>query len=165
MTDQFKNWLRWLIKWEGTVYENDPDDPGGATKYGIDQLSHPKVNIRELTLEGASQIYWTDYWIRARCDALPDKVAEVVGNIAVNAGRGRSPRQPENAIEAQQAALEAQKQAEGAQKAALAMQAAESGISLPQSDIEQLRAAAAEVKQATAGVKEASDKLIEHTRQ
>lgn len=89
---RFLKWLDWLLQWEGTVYENDPDDPGGATKYGIDQRSHPKEDIRNLTKEHASEIYWNEYWTRCRAHEMPGKVGEVVANIAVNAGHGRASR-------------------------------------------------------------------------
>ena len=89
---RFLNWFKWLLKWEGTVYENDPDDPGGATKFGIDQRSHPKENIRKLTLERAAEIYWEEYWTRCHAHEMPAGVGEVVANIAVNAGHGRTSR-------------------------------------------------------------------------
>ena len=44
MTSRFYNKIiPWIFKWEGTVFEKDPDDPGGATKFGIDQMSHLTV--------------------------------------------------------------------------------------------------------------------------
>lgn len=87
---RFQNWFNWLLKWEGTVFENDPDDPGGATKFGIDQRSHPKEDIRNLTRERAAEIYWTEYWTKCRAHEMPAKLGEVVANIAVNAGHGRA---------------------------------------------------------------------------
>jgi len=55
MTARFKDEIiPWLFKWEGTYYEDDKDDPGGATKFGIDQRSHPHVDIRNLTAEQRS---------------------------------------------------------------------------------------------------------------
>ena len=87
---RFQNWFTWLLKWEGVVYENDPDDRGGATKFGIDQRSHPKENIRQLTRERAAEIYWDEYWTRCRAHEMPLGVGEVVANIAVNTGHGRA---------------------------------------------------------------------------
>jgi lysozyme family protein len=86
----FTDIIPWLFEWEGTVFENDPDDPGGATKYGIDQRSHPEVNIRNLTADQATEIYWNDYWLKSGADKLPTPYAEVVFNCAVNMGTGRS---------------------------------------------------------------------------
>lgn len=90
MSTRFKEWFDWLMKWEGVVYENDPDDPGGATKFGIDQRSHPSVHIRSLTREQAMGIYWREYWGKVRAEELPPKLAEVVGDIAVNNGVSRA---------------------------------------------------------------------------
>jgi lysozyme family protein len=43
-------------------YVNDPDDPGGETKYGICKRSYPHVDIAQLTIEGAKAIYERDFW-------------------------------------------------------------------------------------------------------
>lgn len=88
--ERFTKWLNWILKWEGTVFENDEDDPGGATKFGIDQRSHPNENIRNLTRDRAAEIYWDEYWTRSKAHLMPLGVGEVVGNIAVNAGLGRA---------------------------------------------------------------------------
>lgn len=86
-TFTFDNYFDWLMGWEGTVYENDPDDPGGATKFGIDQRSHPSVNIRALTREKAKQIYFDEYWRPVAGDKLPPRTALAVMDCAVNNGR------------------------------------------------------------------------------
>ncbi len=92
MSPRFLAFMPFIFKWEGEAYENDPDDPGGATKYGIDQRSHPQVNIRDLTKAQASEIYWHEYWQKVLADALPSDVGEVMMDIAVNNGRGRAIR-------------------------------------------------------------------------
>lgn len=81
--------IPFLWEWEGTVYENDPDDPGGATKYGIDQRSHPNEEIRSLTEDRAKEIYWQEYWEKYNCETYDFPKGEVVFNCAVNAGFGR----------------------------------------------------------------------------
>lgn len=52
-------------------YVNNPDDPGGATKYGITQrdadVVWPGLNVKDLTLEQAQEFYFTTtkperYW-------------------------------------------------------------------------------------------------------
>jgi len=90
MNARFDKWFDWLIPWEGTVYENDPDDPGGETKYGIDKRSHPKEDIRNLTRERAKEIYLAEYWNKVKADDLPFGVGEVVADIAVNCGYSRA---------------------------------------------------------------------------
>jgi lysozyme family protein len=90
MTSYFKNKIiPFLWKWEGTTYENDPDDPGGATKYGIDQRSHPKVDIKNLTAEEATDIYWNE-WIKDGCDHLPSPLDWLFFDACVNCGMGRA---------------------------------------------------------------------------
>ena len=37
-------------------YTDDPDDPGGPTKWGICHRDHPAVDIANLTLEDAVRI-------------------------------------------------------------------------------------------------------------
>lgn len=65
-------------------YVNDPRDPGGETKFGISKRSYPNVNIRDLTIEQAKEIYRRDFW-----DAIagaPEAVKFQVFDFAVNSG-------------------------------------------------------------------------------
>lgn len=43
-------------------YVNDPQDPGGETKFGISKRSYPNVDIKNLTREQAKAIYLADFW-------------------------------------------------------------------------------------------------------
>lgn len=52
-------------------YSNNPDDPGGETKYGISKRAHPELDIKNLTLEEAIDIYRSDYWDFYNLDAYP----------------------------------------------------------------------------------------------
>jgi lysozyme family protein len=79
----------WLMRWEGRAYENDPNDSGGPTKFGIDHRSHPNVDIRKLTEDDAKKIYQTSYWDKYHCEGYSYPLGEVIFNIAVNAGYGR----------------------------------------------------------------------------
>ena len=83
--------MPFIFKWEGG-YDNDPDDPGGETKFGIDKRSHPNVVIRNLTKESAMDIYWREYWQRNGCEAMPSPLGEVFFNCCVNCGAGRARR-------------------------------------------------------------------------
>jgi len=90
MTAYFRNKvIPFLWEWEGTVFENDPDDPGGATKYGIDQRSHPNVDIKNLTAEEATDIYWQE-WVKDGCEHLPQPLDWLFFDAAVNCGLGRA---------------------------------------------------------------------------
>ena len=71
----------------------DPNDSGNyangklvGTKYGISARSYPTLNIPSLTLSTAQAIYWTDYWLKARCDVLPPRLAVFMFDSAVNNG-------------------------------------------------------------------------------
>lgn len=88
-TPRFDAFMPFIFEWEGG-YDNDPDDPGGETKYGIDKRSHPNEDIKNLTKARASEIYFDSYWSDSLCDAMPALVGEVVMNIAVNAGPARA---------------------------------------------------------------------------
>jgi len=50
-----------IAKQEGG-YVNNPDDSGGETKYGISKSSYPFVDIKNLTLDDAEQIFIEDYF-------------------------------------------------------------------------------------------------------
>ena len=78
-----------VLKFEGG-YSNDPDDPGGETKYGISKRSFPDIDIAALTKDEAKKIYYEDYWIEAKCDKMPYAVAIVVFDAAVNQGIRRA---------------------------------------------------------------------------
>lgn len=71
--------------WSETT--NDPDDPGGLTKFGVSKASHPNVDIANLTLDGAKAIYRKGYWDAIKGDQFDDeRVAIKLFDIAVNAG-------------------------------------------------------------------------------
>ena len=44
-----------LIGHEGE-YSNDPNDPGGETKWGISKRAYPNLDIKNLTRDGAKTI-------------------------------------------------------------------------------------------------------------
>lgn len=67
-------------------YVNDPNDPGGETNWGISKRSYPDVDIKNLTREGAKDIYRRDFWNRINGDRLHDGVAFQTFDVAVNSG-------------------------------------------------------------------------------
>jgi len=89
MTNRFLEFIPFIFKWEGG-YDNDPDDPGGETHYGIDKRSHPDVDIKSLTREAAQRIYWEDYWVKNDCESRSFPLGEVFFNACVNCGAGRA---------------------------------------------------------------------------
>ncbi|MDE2098405.1 MAG: peptidoglycan-binding protein [Patescibacteria group bacterium] len=43
-------------------YINSLNDPGGETKYGISKRAYPNLDIKNLTVAQAEQIYERDFW-------------------------------------------------------------------------------------------------------
>ena len=57
------------------IVDRDPRDPGGTTKFGIDQRDHADVRVENLTLEDAVKIYQEDWeknevWKHEPCFAV-----------------------------------------------------------------------------------------------
>lgn len=77
-------------------YVNDPNDPGGETKFGISKRSYPNLNISALTVDQAKAIYKRDYW---RYDGIQDQaIATKVFDLAVNCGSNKAIRLLQQAI-------------------------------------------------------------------
>ena len=89
MLVKFDDIIKVVLKHEGG-YVNDPVDPGGETNFGIAKRSHPDVDIKNLTEEGAKEIYYQDYWIKNRVPQLPDDLKHIYFDMCVNQGRGRA---------------------------------------------------------------------------
>ena len=67
-------------------YVNNPNDPGGKTKFGISQQAFPDVDIENLTINDAKAIYEKEFWDRCRCAELPDPLSLFVFDAAVHMG-------------------------------------------------------------------------------
>ncbi len=80
-------------------FVNDPDDPGGATNFGVtihtmrrlglDLTGDGQIgaeDVRALTREQAIDIFIEYYWRRPRIDALPEVLQPAVFDMYVNAG-------------------------------------------------------------------------------
>ncbi|MEX5729410.1 lysozyme family protein [Rhodovulum iodosum] len=80
-------------------YANDPDDPGGPTRYGvtlhtmrrlgIDLTGDGRVDARDVQRLGraeAAEIFVEHYFRRPRIDALPEALQPGVFDMYVNAG-------------------------------------------------------------------------------
>lgn len=68
MRSSFDKAFEIIIGLEGKE-TNDPDDPGGFTRYGIAQKYNPEINVSQLTLDKAKEIYLLKYWIPSGCDS------------------------------------------------------------------------------------------------
>lgn len=79
-------------------YVNDPDDPGGETKWGISKRSYPHINIAELSRDDAIAIYYRDFWLKIMGDRFQDGIAYQLLDSAVNSGIIQSIRFLQRAI-------------------------------------------------------------------
>jgi len=62
-------------------------DSGGTTKFGISQKAHPNIDIKDLSLMEAEEIYRKEYWSKIRGDEIhDDEVAAKLLDMAVNMG-------------------------------------------------------------------------------
>lgn len=82
---EFEKAFERVIGHEGG-YVFDPRDAGGETKYGISKRAYPNLDIKNLTLDQAKEIYRRDYWNRLHLDEIPDCVRFDLFDAAVNSG-------------------------------------------------------------------------------
>lgn len=90
-----------LLKHEGGFVDH-PDDPGGATRYGITEAVAREVgyrgDMRDLPLALAARIYRERYWDAVHAEQLPAQVRYVVFDAAVNSGVGQAARWLQRAV-------------------------------------------------------------------
>lgn len=69
-------------------YVWDKDDRGGETKFGISKRVYPDVDIKNLTLSEARNIYYRDFWKtpHMNLDKFPYKIALELFDTGVNIG-------------------------------------------------------------------------------
>lgn len=91
--------IEFVLRMEGgETVENNPNDPGGETKFGISNKAYPNLDIANLTKDAAKEIYKKDYWEPCRCDELPTALAIAVFDTAVNQGTGKARRLLQTAL-------------------------------------------------------------------
>jgi lysozyme family protein len=68
-------------------YVHDENDSGGETKYGICKRSYPNLNIKNLTIEEAEEIYKRDFYDKMKIDKINNEdVAFSLFDFSVNVG-------------------------------------------------------------------------------
>jgi lysozyme family protein len=72
---------------EGGFVDN-PNDPGGATKYGITQKDMPNVNIADITEDQATAYYSENYWKPLYSQIENQAVASKIFDMGVLFGVG-----------------------------------------------------------------------------
>lgn len=76
----------WETQWGKKLYSDDPDDPGGETKYGITKRDYPELDIKNLTIEQAMAVLNKDYWLAYKSDQLPWPLGWAHFDCCVNVG-------------------------------------------------------------------------------
>jgi lysozyme family protein len=74
-------------------------DTGGLTRWGISQRAYPGLDIKNLSLDQAIEIYKKDYWTALNIDKLTNQtMADIIYDMAVNAGKSVASKMAQNAI-------------------------------------------------------------------
>lgn len=81
----FERFASYIIDIEGG-YSNNPNDPGRETKYGISKRYHPLLDIKNLTIPQAVDIYKTEYWDKFSCGLLSSPLGIMLCDGVVNQG-------------------------------------------------------------------------------
>lgn len=87
----FEEIIKFVLEHEGG-FVDDPEDPGGATNFGISSVHNPDVNVEDLTKPQAIQIYKDRYWHEYQLDQLAPAWAMVMMDTVVNIGGERAVR-------------------------------------------------------------------------
>ena len=82
----FKEIIKKVLEHEGG-YVNDPKDLGGETEYGITKRFYPDIDIKNLTIEQATDIYKSDYWDKNKVESLPQNLWHIYFDMCVNMGK------------------------------------------------------------------------------
>lgn len=98
--------LKFVLEREGG-FVDDPDDPGGATNQGVTQSVYDEYRIVSglqlrsvagITDEEVKTIYRERYWLPSKGDKIPDQLALVHFDTAVNMGVGTAARMLQTAL-------------------------------------------------------------------
>lgn len=90
--------IEFVLKNEG-LYSNDIDDAGGETKFGISKRSYPKLDIKNLSVHKAKEIYKRDFWENQRYKNIKNhELAIKIFDLAVNVGTSRANKLVQRAL-------------------------------------------------------------------
>lgn len=87
MDDRFKKFIPIILKHEGG-YVWDLDDLGGETKYGITKRRYPDLDIKNLTVKQATDLYYKDFYLDMKLFYIKDDLLALhVFDMGINAGK------------------------------------------------------------------------------
>jgi len=101
---RFQRALNHVLRFEGG-YVDHPQDPGGATKFGVTRKSLanwrgvkpwwrlPRSAVKQLGRVEVSKIYFEHYWLQSGADKMPGAIGFAVFDFAVNSGPLRAVKQ------------------------------------------------------------------------
>lgn len=101
MSQRFEAALQFVLKWEGSRFTNDPDDRGGATRFGVTQRVYdafrqgrgqPLQSVKFITMDEVRAIYTRGYWAPVHGDRMPAPLDLVLFDTGVLMGVGRAVR-------------------------------------------------------------------------
>lgn len=81
--DFYDDAFRTAIGHEGG-YVFNPKDPGGETKFGLAKKYNPDLDIKNLTLDQAKNIYKERYWDKYKLDQFNDEHKTEAFNMLIN---------------------------------------------------------------------------------
>lgn len=70
----------------GDTLTNNPNDPGGETRWGFSKSAYPNVDIANLDRTTALAMFVTDYWNKSNCQKLKPELQYVMVDTAFNMG-------------------------------------------------------------------------------
>ena len=89
----FQEFISGVLQREGGAsITNDPDDPGGVTKFGLSARGTgiDPEEIKALTERKAIDLYRKLYYKPSKCDRLPERLQEAYFDTVVNSGISRA---------------------------------------------------------------------------
>lgn len=82
----FNRYVDKIIEFEGGLTD-DPNDLGGLTKYGIAKKFYPNLDIANLTIQQAKDIYYKDYWLATKSYLVHPQIQFLFFDSCVIPGR------------------------------------------------------------------------------
>lgn len=87
MDERFEKFIAIILEHEGGIVD-DPDDLGGLTNMGITKRRYPDLDIKNLTVGQAKQLYFDDFYRPLNLHYVRnDLLALHIFDMAVNAGK------------------------------------------------------------------------------
>jgi lysozyme family protein len=105
MIENWEKSFAQMIHSEGG-FVNHPNDPGGATNFGVTKKVWEEWikrvvtvdDMKKLTLEQVKPLYYEKYWLPVKADQLPVGVDFLVFSFGVNAGISRATKVLQTAL-------------------------------------------------------------------